>query len=126
MSSTETLPLSLDPVERKVAIIKDIVSNIKMGNYFGRKIYLQVRQTVYNQYEVHVIAGATVDSVIDGKPVLVTCGKSVPLHATESLVLQIVYALIRELIIHELDENFNYKGERIFDPHVRYEPKMGA
>lgn len=36
---------------------------------------------------------------------------------TDNELMHLIFAFIKELEIHEVYENFYYKGERIFDPH---------
>lgn len=61
-----------------------------------------------------------------GIPVLQSCRKwFVSLYSTDSEVIRTAYLAVVQAEMHELNENFTYKGARLFDPHTDLDALAG-
>lgn len=43
------------------------------------------------------------------------------LYMTNSEIIRTAYKAVRDAVLHEMDEEFRFRGERIMSPHMDYE-----
>lgn len=54
-----------------------------------------------------------------GQPITLTSSAvRVDEHSTEVMVVKMARDVLRNLVLHETDEHFRYKGIMVFDPHI--------
>lgn len=93
--------------------IKEIVSNCQFNDWtlyvgFDGRAYVQVLFMDKDR--------------ITGKEELQRCRKwYLSYHMTNSEVIRTTFMAVEAAMLHEVQEAFKYKGQRIFNPHMDYE-----
>src|SRR5271169_1538795 len=89
----------------------------------------QLGPQTHDPYMYSISAQCTVEDVVTRNPIMLQ-GGHITIYAEhvdrkdEKLVVEMIFRCIRELENHEMEEQFQYNGIRIYDPHREHADKQ--